>query len=220
LFVNIPCPCTQRPGSLNAPLKHQNTRSTPTSTRDSSIKIGAIEDAIAEIESLEPGEQFSYTKIAAKHSIDRSTLCRSSQAPRAAQAINRQKLSPQQELELVQYIKQLTERRTPPTRDIIQNFASAIVKNSVSKSWVTRFINRHHIKLISRWTTGMDRNRHQADLEGKYKLYFNLLHQKISKYNINSRYIYNMDEKGFLISITGRSKRVFSKRMYDWGEVT
>jgi hypothetical protein len=185
--------------------------------------MGAIEDAIAEIESLEPGEQFSYTKIAAKHSIDRSTLCRrhqGSQAPRAAQAINRQKLSPQQELELVQYIKQLTERRTPPTRDMIQNFASAIVKNSVSESWVTRFINRHHIELISRWTTGMDRNRHQADSGGKYKLYFDLLHQKISEYNIDSRHIYNMDEKGFLIGITGRSKRVFSKRMYDRGEVT
>ena len=29
-----------------------------------------------------------------------------------------------------------------------------------------------------------------------------------------------MDEKGFLIGITGRSKRVFSKKMWDKKEVT
>jgi hypothetical protein len=32
--------------------------------------------------------------------------------------------------------------------------------------------------------------------------------------------MYNMDEKGFLIGITGRSKRVFSKRMWEKKEVT
>jgi hypothetical protein len=65
----------------------------------------------------------------------------------------------------------------------------------------------------------MDRNRHQADSEAKYRSYFDLLKSKIAEYDIDPRYTYNMDEKGFLIGITGRSKRVFSRRMWEQKEV-
>lgn len=57
----------------------------------------------------------------------------------------------------------------------------------------------------------MDRNRHEADSAGKYNLYFDLLHQKITEYNIDNRYIHNMDEKGFMIGMQQKSKRVFSR---------
>ncbi|KAF1975308.1 hypothetical protein BU23DRAFT_409832, partial [Bimuria novae-zelandiae CBS 107.79] len=90
-----------------------------------------------------------------------------------------QKLTPQQEEELVQYIKRLTERHMPPTREMIQNFASTIAKEPVSESWVTRFINRHSIHLISQWAVGMDSNRHKANSVDKYRLFFNLLHSKM-----------------------------------------
>ena len=66
----------------------------------------------------------------------------------------------------------------------------------------------------------MDRNRHTADSRAKYSAYFDLLRDKISQYNIEPRHTYNMDEKGFLIGSTGRSKRVFSKRMWEKKEVT
>ena len=65
----------------------------------------------------------------------------------------------------------------------------------------------------------MDSNRHQADSGAKYILYFKLLQQKISQYGIEPRHTYNMDEKGFLIGITSRSKRVFSRRRYEAKEV-
>ena len=65
----------------------------------------------------------------------------------------------------------------------------------------------------------MDANRHNADSGHKYKLYFDLLQQKISKYNVELRHTYNMDEKGFMIGIIGRSKRVFSKRQWKKKEV-
>ncbi len=97
---------------------------------------------------------------------------------------------------------------------MVQNFASHIAKQDVSESWVTRFINRHSIKLISQWATGMDQDRHAADSEIKYKLYFDLLEHKIAERGIDARHIYNMDEKGFMLGIVGRSKRVFSKAMY------
>ena len=102
---------------------------------------------------------------------------------------------------------------------MIRNFASEIAKEPVSESWATRFINRYSIYVISQWTTGMDSDRHQADSGDKYKLYFNLLQHKINQYSIDARHTYNMDEKGFLISITSRSKRVFSRQMWERKEV-
>ena len=133
--------------------------------------------------------------------------------PAQVKNFNQQKLTPEQEIELVQYIKGLAERHLPPTREMIRNFASTIAKELVSESWVNRFIHRYSVHLISRWTTGMDSNRHNANLEDKYRLYFNYLHSKIDQYQIEPRHTYNMDEKGFLIRIIGRSKRIFSKRI-------
>ncbi|KAF1980539.1 hypothetical protein BU23DRAFT_444525, partial [Bimuria novae-zelandiae CBS 107.79] len=59
-------------------------------------------------------------------------------------------------------------------------------------------------------TKGIDSNYYKADSKTKYEAYFDLLHLKIEEYNILSCNTYNIDEKGFLISVIGRSKRVFS----------
>jgi hypothetical protein len=58
----------------------------------------------------------------------------------------------------------------------------------------------------------MDCMRHQVDSKAKHRLYFELLHQKITLYHLEACDIYNMDDKGFLISLIGRSKRIFSRR--------
>lgn len=120
-----------------------------------------------------------------------------------------------EEAELVRYIEGLSDRHLPPTRDTVRNFASTIAKNKVSESWVTRFINRNNAHLISKWATGIDQNRHNAESIGKYELYFQLLQRKMDEYNLVPRDTYNMDEKGFMIGIVGRSKRVFSKSKWE-----
>ena len=66
----------------------------------------------------------------------------------------------------------------------------------------------------------MDRNCHEADNKERYYLYFALVHSKIQKYNVKLENTYNMDEKGFFVSITTRLKRVFSKASYCRKEVT
>jgi hypothetical protein len=43
----------------------------------------------------------------------------------------------------------------------------------------------------------------------KYKLYFNLLYNKIEYYNVLLSNIYNIDKKGFIIGVIRRTKRVF-----------
>jgi hypothetical protein len=65
----------------------------------------------------------------------------------------------------------------------------------------------------------MDRLRHKADSQSKYSLYFKLLRSKLSQYNIEPRYIYNMDKKGFLLGILTQSKQIFSRRLYEEGKI-
>lgn len=59
--------------------------------------------------------------------------------------------------------------------------------------------------------SAMDRQRHKADSVDKYELYFQILKEKIDRFKIQTRLMYNMDEKGFMIGVLGRSKRIFDK---------
>lgn len=184
--------------------------------------MDSIDKAIEDIKSHKSGEQWSYRGIAKKHGVARETLRRLHQEislPREEYKNQQRKINPQQELELVKYIEKLTARRLSPTREMIQNFASAIAKTEISKSWVTRFINRNRLAIEPHWAPAMDRVRHQTDSEEKYRQFFQLLAEKIEEYNIKLCNTYNMDEKGFLIGVLGRSKRIFSKAMWDSKEV-
>jgi hypothetical protein len=181
-----------------------------------------LEEALAECDTFVSGDEIPWSKIAEKHGVVRSTLTRTWRGEtrsRKEQAIGQQKLTPEQEEELVKYIEELTGRHIPPTRDMIANFASAIAQEPVSESWVTRFINKYSIHLISQYSTGMDADRHNADSYAKYELYFNLLQRKIAQYKVDAEHTYNMDEKGFMIGVTSRTKHVFSRRMWDKKEV-
>jgi hypothetical protein len=102
---------------------------------------------------------------------------------------------------------------------MIRRFALDIVKKELGKGWVDRFIARYEVNLISRWATGINCVRHQADSLSKYTLYFSLPHDKMSRYDVEAHNIYNMDEKGFMLGILTRSKRVFSRRLYEEGKI-
>jgi hypothetical protein len=131
-----------------------------------------ISQAIGYLESHEAGEQSSYHQVAKKFGVDRTTLSRGHQGVTqsdAAMAESQQLLTPQQELELVLYIGEFTTRGSPPTREIVQNFASAVAKQEVSESWVTRFLHRHSDQLTTKWSAGLDCQRHEADSKERYE---------------------------------------------------
>ena len=174
-----------------------------------------IQEAIAEIESPEPGDKFSYQQIAKKYGVNRVTLARRHKGETEAYGIRKRFLHLQHETELVRYIDTLNERRTPPTRAMIQRYALSLAGFEVTEQWVSRFINRHPDHLISCYTKGMTRLRHSADSGSKYSLYFKLLHEKMEEYNVQPLHIFNMDEKGFQLGRIGRSKRIFSKALYE-----
>jgi hypothetical protein len=180
-----------------------------------------IQAAIEDYESQEPGER-SVQKVADKHGVWRSTMQRRMDGqivPRTEHTTNTRKISPQQEDELVLYIESLTARGLPPTRAMIQNFASDIARERVSESWVSRFLVRHNDSLTPRWTDEMDRDRHQADLGHRYKAFFKELYDQITRHEIEPRQSYNMDEKGFLLGRIRKSKRIFSRASWEQGGI-
>ena len=168
------------------------------------------------------GRDVNSTKYAEKLNCNRSTLSkrhRGVQQARGALLPSSRKLNNEQEAYLAKYIHELVARGLPPSRPMIRNFASQTAKNDVGKNWADRFVCRHNIDLISHWATGLDRNRFEADSAFKYSLYFELLKQKIEQYNVDSRHIYNMDEKGFLIGVLSKEKRMFSREAWEQGKL-
>ena len=143
-----------------------------------------IQEAIAEIELREPGKSFSYQQLAKKYGINRCTLDRRHKGLTEAHGVKHLSLHPQHEIELVRYIQTLTERLLPPTREMMQRFASDLAGKPVSESWVDRFIRRHPNHLISAYSKGMSKLRCNADSGAKYSLYFKLLVKKIEEYNV------------------------------------
>jgi transposase len=173
-----------------------------------------IQEAIEYLESHEARDDFSYREVAKKFSVDRTTLSRRHQGKQSTYATKgkrQQLLNLQQEHEVVLYIERCARRGLPPTREMIANFAGTIVKCEVSQSWVTRFLHRHKDMLTIKWSPRIDRNRRKADSQFKYKLYFDMLHSKMQEHGVDARNTYNMDEKGFYIGVSKRSKRVFTK---------
>ncbi|KAF2024372.1 hypothetical protein EK21DRAFT_78907, partial [Setomelanomma holmii] len=132
-----------------------------------------IDKAIAAYKSQKLGEHLSYPAYARKFNLPRTTLmqrCKGTQKSMAARRIEKQKLHLQQELELVEYVNDLTKKGLPPTREMTRKFGEEIAHEHVGDGWVTRFVERNDDHLISRWTTGMDAVRHHADSEAKYDL--------------------------------------------------
>ena len=96
--------------------------------------MSSIKAALAAIESLKTGEKINYTEITKKYSVERTTLARRHKGvstSRRLNAQNQQALHPQQEQELLQYIKRLNRQGLPPTRAIIQNFSLQIANREL-----------------------------------------------------------------------------------------
>ncbi|KAF2818743.1 hypothetical protein CC86DRAFT_241183, partial [Ophiobolus disseminans] len=158
--------------------------------------MSSIEAALAAIELLKPGEKLVYTQIAAEYKVDRRTLAQRHQGASSSRELNgqnRRALHPHQEQELLRYVERLTRQGLSPSRPMIRRFASQIAKRELGIHWVDKYIKRYDVNLISKWTTGIDRSRHQADSVVKYTLYFDLLRNKIGQYN--------MDENGYQVNL-------------------
>jgi hypothetical protein len=109
----------------------------------------------------------------------------------------------------------LTEQHIMATRQMLKNFATPVIGREPSNSWVTNFLNRNKDTPITAWTTPMEKDCHKANCGENYRLYFELLHRKLLQYDLEPAHTYNIDEKSFAIGVTGRSKRIFNKVLYN-----
>lgn len=184
--------------------------------------MASIDLALEALHSLEPGEKANITLVAKAFGVNRSTLSRRFRAvtrSKEAQYNDQRLLNNQQSKTLIEWINKLTERGLPPTTFMLVNFAQEISGKVPGKNWVHRWLKTHSDKVISRYSTGLDLDRKRADSAWKYALYFELLGRKIDQYNLSPEQIYNMDEKGFMLGVTTKQKRIFSRRKYEQGSL-
>ena len=123
------------------------------STTRNSTNMDPIKAALAAIESLKPEEKLVYTKIANRFGVNAVTLARrhkGSSTSRAIASQNRRALHPHEEQQLLRYIKKLSSQGLPPSRAMIQRFASQIAQQELGVHWVDRYIHRYEAHLISR----------------------------------------------------------------------
>ncbi|OCK73468.1 hypothetical protein K432DRAFT_473611, partial [Lepidopterella palustris CBS 459.81] len=83
-----------------------------------STNIGLMNSALADLNSLKPGETANITATVEKYGVNRTTLSkrwRGVQGSREAGYQNQQLLTPQQEKTLVEWIEDLTAQGLPPS---------------------------------------------------------------------------------------------------------
>ncbi|SMR48600.1 unnamed protein product [Zymoseptoria tritici ST99CH_1E4] len=176
--------------------------------------MAPMDDALEE---LTDAKVKNIQKIATKHKVHRSTLSRRWRKltdSRARRDENNSILSHQQERTLVAYIDTLTRRGIPPTPAMVLTFVHDIAKVLPDRKWVPRFVKRHRKDIDSRYLKPLDKHRKKADSARQFKAYYDLLARKIEQYNIEPCNTYNMDEKGFLIGMLQKTRRIFTKKHY------
>ncbi|KJZ70484.1 hypothetical protein HIM_10113 [Hirsutella minnesotensis 3608] len=175
------------------------------------------------LEFLKSSDTVNYAKVARQFKCDETTLRRRHQGKQRsrqdADALYKSRLSKQQERDLVAYIRKLSSRGIPPTLPMIKSFAQDIAKIEVGKDWPYSFVRRNSNELGCTWFDGFDIARKRADNPSRYKAYYELIRGKIEKYNILPCNTYNVDEKGFLLGVINRTKRVFSVRAKKQGKL-
>ncbi|KJZ69920.1 hypothetical protein HIM_10705 [Hirsutella minnesotensis 3608] len=172
------------------------------------------------LEFLKSCDTVNYAKTARQFNCDETTLRRRHQGKQRsrqdADSLYKSRLSKQQERDLIEYIRKLSSRGIPPTLPMIKSFAQDIAKIEVGKDWPYSFVRRNSDELGCTWFDGFDIARKRADNASRYRAYYELIREKIEKYDILPCNTYNVDEKGFLLGVINRTKRVFSDGNRSW----
>lgn len=198
-----------------------------------------LQEAMADLQvQSESLEKLNIASTARKYSVHPSTLsrrwrgvCESRQDVIENQ---KQALTSTQEETLIDHVNKLTSRGLPPTPQILKNIAESIAHKTLGLNWTHRFCKRHRKRLASVYLTTIDHKRKVADNSKFFNYFFGLvgrssltlylrlarvthanpliikLQQKLEKYDVEAKNIYNFDEKGFMIGFSRTKKRIVS----------
>ncbi|KAF2837490.1 DDE-domain-containing protein [Patellaria atrata CBS 101060] len=163
----------------------------------------------AALESLKLQDIPNITQTAKEYNCDRTTLSRRFRNVTVSREVaieNFKLMTEAQSKTPIKYINRLTD-------------PSHIVGKRPGNSWVTRWYRRYGDQLKSGYLSPIDLARHKVDQGPFYKLYFELLGRKLDKFSALPENTYNMDEKGFLIGMLKKSRRIYSKAAFESGRV-
>jgi hypothetical protein len=154
--------------------------------------------------------------------LHQSTLSRRARGiiiPREQYRENLSLLTYNQQEFLVKYIDKLTKRGLPPNPHNVRIFASNICGKMPGKNWVSRFVNNHRDQLSSEYLAAFDLCRKKADNWFMINRYFNMIEEKFKKHEYRQENVYNMDEKGFLIGVVNKTRRIFTRSWKEQGKL-
>jgi len=190
-----------------------------TSTRDISTTMALIQSEVVASEPERPSLSGSDNST---NKLHRTTLSRRAKGQIQSRKDYREQcglLSKAQQKRLLEYINELTRRGLPPNHHNVCTFAYNICGKWPGKNWATRFVHAHEDKITSQYLISFDISRKKADNWWLINHFFDLLQEKWKKYDYAPHNVYNIDEKGFLIGILKKTKRIFTKAWYEKGKL-
>ena len=154
--------------------------------------------------------------------LHRTTLARRAKGEIQSRRDYREKcglLSRAQQEQLLKYIDDLTRRGLPPNHHNVRTFAFNICGVWPGKNWASRFVQQHREIITSQYLLGFDISRKRADNWWLVNQFFIIVQEKWKQYKYAPYNVYNMDEKGFLLGILQKMRRIFTRAWQEQGKL-
>ena len=131
-------------------------------------------------------------------------------------AARRQKILPEEEIVMIQYLIETAKRGFPDTPQRAVRRANQILRErtgaldaTVGQHWLNRFLDRHKDQLSRFWSTTLTTVRGGALNEANVDHWYKLLQEVIDKYDIDPELIFAMDESCcFLDKCTHKTRHI------------
>ena len=172
-------------------------------------------------ESISPGVPRTYTALAKRSTVARSTLHhRAKGRPSKEEKNERQQyLTTSEEKALVKFVLQMSDLGQPVRIKYIPSLALSIAQHRASasrpdkppgKNWARSFEKRHPV-LRSKRARALDWNRHPNSIRDKVVDWFPKIEKVLHDPAVLPRNVYNMDETGVMLSMQGSAKVLISR---------
>ena len=158
------------------------------------------------------------TKISKQFAISRTTLVQranGSQQPLKEFNTKRQRLSPEEETALCNWILRLQRWGWPPRVEHTRMMAEELLRVKgdyapLGVNWIKKFISRNP-SIKSVYVPALDTQRALAEDPVIFSYWFDLFLRLKTEYEIENHDVYNMDEKGFAMGVQGSKHVMINK---------
>ena len=162
--------------------------------------------------------QNSMRKVAKQYGIPKSSLHDrvNGKMTRKEEHQRRQKLSPQEELTIVNWLHRLQAWGWPSRIDQVRQMAAELLTKkgdtqNLGIHWGQKFLGRHQ-QLKTAFVPSLDKKRAMAEDRQVLDQWFALYSKIKTEYSIDESNIWNMGEKGFMQGAIGKESVIFSRQ--------